>query len=94
MWGALVEYGALTGDNQFAKIVSPSLISRVGRKHNFMPKVKMHHIGNDDQAWWALSVITATELKFPNLPNGSPQMARVSTNGVRRAGSALGSKDL
>ena len=73
MWGELIEYWSLTGDTQYNNLVSNSLVFQSGLDKNFMPQNASNEEGNDDQAFWAFSAMTAAELNFPDPPPDKPQ---------------------
>lgn len=73
MWGELVEYWAMTGDSTYNDLVTSSLLFQTGDDRNYMPKNASNEEGNDDQAFWAISAMTAAELNFPDPPGDKPQ---------------------
>jgi mannan endo-1,6-alpha-mannosidase len=50
-----------------------ALLHQVGPDENYMPPNQSKSLGNDDQAFWALTVMGAAERKFPNPPPDQPQ---------------------
>lgn len=73
MFGALVEYWYYTGDSQWNDITTQALLHQTGTAKNLMPANQSRTLGNDDQAFWALSVMSAAEVWYPNPPDNEPQ---------------------
>ncbi|KAG2418942.1 hypothetical protein HFD88_002045 [Aspergillus terreus] len=73
MFGALVEYWYYTGDSQWNDITTQALLHQVGPANNYMPPNQTTTLGNDDQAFWGLSAMSAAEVKYPNPPEDGPQ---------------------
>lgn len=69
----MIDYWAYTNDTSYNPTVSQALLAQVGPDNNYMPPAYYSSLGNDDQAFWALAVLTAAEYGFPNPPSGSPQ---------------------
>lgn len=53
MFGTLVDYWALTGDDTYNAVVSQALLSQVGDDKDYMPQNQTRSEGNDDQGFWA-----------------------------------------
>jgi mannan endo-1,6-alpha-mannosidase len=68
LWGELVEYWAYTGDSTWNSLVTDAITFQIGPGKSFMPENVTHEEGNDDQAFWAFTALTAAELKFPDPP--------------------------
>lgn len=49
LWGAMVDYWRYTGDDEYNRVVSESLLAQVGPGWDFMPPNITATIGNDDQ---------------------------------------------
>jgi mannan endo-1,6-alpha-mannosidase len=73
MFGGLIDYWYLTGDDQFNDITSQALLFQVGPNADFMPQNQTKDEGNDDQSFWGMAAMSAAENKFPNPPTGQPQ---------------------
>jgi mannan endo-1,6-alpha-mannosidase len=71
-WGEVIEYWSYTGDSQYNDLVTQALQFQVGIDRDFMPANVTTEEGNDDQAFWAFSAMSAAELNFPNPPKGNP----------------------
>ncbi|KAK5118824.1 hypothetical protein LTR62_000033 [Meristemomyces frigidus] len=70
MWGGLIDYWAYTNDTSYVETVQQALMAQVGPDNNYMPPAYDASLGNDDQAFWALSVLSAAEYGFPT-PQGN-----------------------
>ena len=73
MWGSLIDYWYYTGDSQYNNITTVGLQSQIGPAQNFEPPAQAFDLGNDDQAFWGMAVLSAAELNFPNPPESEPQ---------------------
>ncbi|KAK7943920.1 mannan endo-1-6-alpha-mannosidase DCW1-like protein [Apiospora aurea] len=77
MWGALLDYRHQTGDTQYDRIITRSLVEQSGENKDFMPANWTATMGNDDQGFWAMTAMLAAETNFPRRPprpgsTGSP----------------------
>jgi mannan endo-1,6-alpha-mannosidase len=52
--------------------VTEAVQFQVGSTKSFMPENVTKEEGNDDQAFWAFTAMSAAELNFPNPPKGKP----------------------
>lgn len=68
MWGALIDYWHYTGDMSYVNTTTESLLFQTGPRNNYMPPNWTASLGNDDQAFWALSTMAAAEVRFPDPP--------------------------
>jgi mannan endo-1,6-alpha-mannosidase len=76
MFGGLIEYWHYTGDGTYNDLVAKAILSQIGAGNNFsMPQCE----GNDDQGWWALTVMSAAEYGFPP-PSGAPSWLSLAEN--------------
>jgi mannan endo-1,6-alpha-mannosidase len=73
MWGGLVDYWAYTADPSYNPTITQALLAQVGPDKNYMPPAYFSSLGNDDQAFWALAVLSAAESGFPS-PSADPQL--------------------
>ena len=73
MWGGLVDYYAYTNDSSYNPTISQALQAQVGPNDNYMPPAYFASLGNDDQAFWALAVLSAAESGFPSPASDQPQ---------------------
>ncbi|KAF4828598.1 Mannan endo-1,6-alpha-mannosidase DCW1 [Colletotrichum siamense] len=73
MFGTLVDYWWLTGDDSYNTITTQALLHQVGDDNDYMPQNQTLTEGNDDQGFWAMAAMSAAEHKYPNPPDGEPQ---------------------
>lgn len=73
MWGTLIDYWHYTGDTSYVNTTTESLLFQTGPHNNYMPPNWTASLGNDDQAFWALSAMLAAEVRFPDPPAESAQ---------------------
>lgn len=73
MWGAMMDYWQLTGDNTYNDVVKEAMIFQVGEAQDYQPSNVTMSLGNDDQGFWGMSAMTAAELNFPDPPSDQPQ---------------------
>lgn len=73
MFGGLIDYWYLTNDTTYNEVLMQGLLHQVGPAENYMVPNQTLTEGNDDQGFWAFTVMAAAERKFPNPPEGSPQ---------------------
>ncbi|KAF8246910.1 mannan endo-1,6-alpha-mannosidase [Wilcoxina mikolae CBS 423.85] len=72
-FGALIDYWYYTGDAGYIPVTMEAMLHQVGPDNNYMPPNQSKSLGNDDQAFWAHSAMSAAEKKFPDPPKGQPQ---------------------
>lgn len=65
MWGGMIDYWAYTDDSSYNAVIQQAVMAQIGPNSNFMPPAYYSSLGNDDQAFWALSVLSAHEYSFP-----------------------------
>lgn len=73
MFGTLVDYWHYTGDTSFVNETRYALIFQSGNNHDYQPTNWTASLGNDDQAFWGMSSMTAAETNFPNPPPSDPR---------------------
>ena len=73
MWGTLIDYWYLTGDDTYNDLVTQSMLFQVGPNRDYMPPNYTITMGNDDQGFWGMSAMVAAETKFPDPPHDEPQ---------------------
>ncbi|RYP19224.1 hypothetical protein DL767_009692 [Monosporascus sp. MG133] len=73
MWGTLLDYRVHTGDQKYDDMIMTALLHQTGPNRDYMPTNWSASMGNDDQAFWALSAMLAAETKFPDPPPEEPQ---------------------
>jgi len=73
MWGTLIDYWFLTGDDTYNDLIKEGVLFQVGPNQDFMPPNYTASMGNDDQGFWGMTAMTAAESKFPDPPDDQPQ---------------------
>ncbi|CAK7565464.1 MAG: hypothetical protein SEPTF4163_003381 [Sporothrix epigloea] len=73
MWGTLIDYWHLTGDDTYNDIVMEAMMWQTGPNADYMPPNVTASLGNDDQGFWGMSAMLAAEVNFPNPPSNKPQ---------------------
>lgn len=73
MWGSLLDYRHHTGDKTYDDVTSTAMLFQVGDNRDFMPRNWSASMGNDDQAFWALSSLVAAETGFTDPAADEPQ---------------------
>jgi mannan endo-1,6-alpha-mannosidase len=74
--GGMVEYWHFTQDATYNDVIAKGLLSQAGPGNDFMgPQTD----GNDDQGWFALAAMSATEYGFPS-PAGAPSWLALAEN--------------
>jgi len=79
-WDSLINYQYLTGDTSYNELINDALTSQVGPDHDFMPPNQTKSEGNDDQAYWALAAMTATERGFPEPHDSNVTWVQLARN--------------
>ncbi|KAF2868059.1 glycoside hydrolase [Massariosphaeria phaeospora] len=72
MFGQLVEYWYYTNDSSYNDLVKEGMLHQIGEQKNLMPRNQSKDEGNDDQIFWAFTMMSAAELNFPNPPASEP----------------------
>lgn len=73
LWGTYIDYWHYTGDTKYNAEVNHSMLFQVGRDRDYNPANWSASMGNDDQAFWALSALQAAEYGFEDPPEEEPQ---------------------
>ncbi|ORY68928.1 glycoside hydrolase [Pseudomassariella vexata] len=73
LWGTMIDYWHLTGDDTYNDVVTQSLLWQVGPNKDYMPPNVTASLGNDDQGFWGMTAMLAAEEGFPNPPEDEPQ---------------------
>jgi predicted alpha-1,6-mannanase (GH76 family) len=68
----MIDYWAYSNDSSYNSVISQALLAQVGPDFNYMPPAYFTSLGNDDQAFWALAVLSAYEHGFPAPAGQSP----------------------
>ncbi|KAM0297562.1 hypothetical protein HYE67_007263 [Fusarium culmorum] len=72
MFGSLVDYWWITGDDTYNAITKQAMIHQAGSDGDYMPDNQTMTEGNDDQGFWAMAAMSAAEHQFPNPPEDTP----------------------
>lgn len=72
MFGTILDYWHYTGDDQYNEMVREGLIHNFGEHLDLMPSNQSKNEGNDDQVFWAFSMMSAAEYKLPDPPSDQP----------------------
>lgn len=70
-WGGVIEYSQFSGDDSHVKAMQQALTANYGPNNDFILEYRKSQTGNDDQAFWALAVMSALEYQFPE-PDSAP----------------------
>ncbi|KAI0473902.1 family 76 glycosyl hydrolase [Xylariaceae sp. FL0804] len=73
MWGALLDYRSAAGSDDNDAMISSAMLWQAGPDRDYMPPNWTASLGNDDQAFWALSALLAAETGFADPPPDEPQ---------------------
>ncbi|CAM1508247.1 Fc.00g050950.m01.CDS01 [Cosmosporella sp. VM-42] len=73
MFGTLIDYWWLTGDETYNNVTTEAMLHQVGKDKDFMPTNQTRTEGNDDQGFWAMAAMSAAEHKFPDPPSSEAQ---------------------
>ncbi|GMG08189.1 unnamed protein product [Aspergillus oryzae] len=82
MFMTLIQYWQASGDDTYNAVVSNDLMFQAGENYDYYSKNVSDWLGNDDQMFWGLATITASEAGFPEI-SGKPSwtsLARVVFN--------------
>ena len=72
MMGSLIDYWYYTGDNSNNALIQQAMLWQMGPDKDYMTPNQTKTTGNDDQAFWAFSAMTAAENKFPDPGGDNP----------------------
>ena len=67
MFGSFIDYWHYTGDTTYNAITSQAMVHQIGTPQAFMPPNQTSTLGNDDQAFWGMTAMSAAETKFPDV---------------------------
>ncbi|CAE7179212.1 hypothetical protein CFE70_006030 [Pyrenophora teres f. teres 0-1] len=79
-WGGMIEYSQFTGDNSYIQVLQQALTANYGPANDFILSYRKSQTGNDDQAFWALAVMSALEYQFPDPAQAPADYLKVVTN--------------
>lgn len=72
-WNGLLNRYIATGNSTYNELVKTSMLYQSGEDSDYMPSNYTTSEGNDDQAFWGLTVISAAEANFSNPAADEPQ---------------------
>jgi predicted alpha-1,6-mannanase (GH76 family) len=72
MFGTLLDYWRYTGDDQYNDMLREGMIHQFGENLDLMPTNQSKNEGNDDQVFWAYTMMSAAEYNFPAPPDDKP----------------------
>lgn len=67
MFSSFIDYWRYTGDDTYNNITTQAMVHQIGTPQAFMPPNQTSTLGNDDQAFWGMSAMSAAENKFPDV---------------------------
>lgn len=79
-WGGLIEYTQFSGDESHVKTLQQALTANYGPDNDFILSYRKSQTGNDDQAFWALAVMSALEYQFPDADSAPADYLEVAVN--------------
>ncbi|KAK6465145.1 defective cell wall [Scheffersomyces coipomensis] len=68
-WGSLIDYGHFMQNDSLVPLIKQALLYQTGSGNNYIPLNQSTTEGNDDQGFWGIAVMGATERNFSNPPN-------------------------
>jgi mannan endo-1,6-alpha-mannosidase len=66
MWGTLIDYWHYTGDATYNDVAEIGIQFQTGAHDDMMPANWTASMGNDDQAFWGMTAMSAAETNFQN----------------------------
>ena len=76
----MIEYSQFTGDDSYVQVLQQALTANYGPENDFILSYRKSQTGNDDQAFWALAVMSALEYQFPDPAQAPADYLKVVTN--------------
>ncbi|GAW27001.1 putative glycoside hydrolase family 76 protein [Rosellinia necatrix] len=76
----MLDYSHYTGDTSYDDVTTQALLSQVGPEFDFMDPRYASSEGNDDQAFWAFSILEAAERNFPQPDDSIPPWLQIAEN--------------
>jgi mannan endo-1,6-alpha-mannosidase len=80
MWGAMLDYWSSTGDSSYNAVAYEALLSQVAPNYDFMMPNRFGEMGNDDQAFWGFTTMTAAEYDWQAPPSPVPSWLQLTVN--------------
>ncbi|TVY86053.1 Mannan endo-1,6-alpha-mannosidase, partial [Lachnellula willkommii] len=85
LWGTMISYWHYTNDSTYVSEVGLAILSQAGPNNDFIMANQVYDTGNDDQAFWALTAMSAVEFAFPVPTNTSTSLAPSSSSSSSNA---------
>ena len=76
----MIEYSQFTSDDSYVQVLQQALTANYGPDNDFILSYRRSQTGNDDQAFWALAVMSALEYQFPDPAQAPADYLKVVTN--------------
>jgi mannan endo-1,6-alpha-mannosidase len=76
----MLDYSHFTGDTSYDDVITQALLSQVGPHFDFMNPLYAGSEGNDDQAFWAFTILEAAERNFPQPDDSIPPWLDIIEN--------------
>ncbi|CAN9176463.1 unnamed protein product [Alternaria alternata] len=67
MFNSFIDYWYYTGDDTYNAITRQAMVHQIGNPKAFMPDNQTSTLGNDDQAFWGMTAMSAAETKLPDV---------------------------
>ena len=67
MFNSFIDYWYYTGDDTYNAITRQAMVHQIGNPKAFMPDNQTSKLGNDDQAFWGMTAMSAAETKLPDV---------------------------
>ncbi|KAF2199732.1 glycosyl hydrolase family 76 protein [Delitschia confertaspora ATCC 74209] len=72
MFGQIIEYWYYTKDASYNNLITDGMTYQFGEALDLNPANQTKDMGNDDQLFWAFTMMSAAELNFPDPVGGKP----------------------
>ncbi|ODV96192.1 hypothetical protein PACTADRAFT_41073 [Pachysolen tannophilus NRRL Y-2460] len=71
-WGGMIDMWYLCGNDTYEDTIKAALIAQTGSDYDYVPSNQSMTEGNDDQAFWGLAVMQATERNLSDPTGDTP----------------------
>jgi mannan endo-1,6-alpha-mannosidase len=76
----MLDYSHYTSDTSYDAVITQALLSQVGPYFDFVDPLYAGSEGNDDQAFWAFSILDAAERNWPQPDDSIPPWLTIAEN--------------
>jgi mannan endo-1,6-alpha-mannosidase len=76
----MLDYQHYTGDTTYNDVITEAILSQVGPNYDLMVPRHEGDEGNDDQAFWAFTILEAAERNFPQPNDTIPAWLDIAAN--------------